>query len=107
MGQPTGNMGYAYYQGTSMAAPHVAGIVALMLARNASLGVDQVKSILQQTVTPFPGGSTCNTNICGTGIANARSAVLAVPASSGASLALARQSGQRYPARRRFHHRAD
>lgn len=79
-----GNMGYAYYQGTSMAAPHVAGIVALMLARNNALGVDQIKSILQQTVTPFPGGSTCNTNICGTGIANARSAVLAVPASSGA-----------------------
>ena len=72
-----GAMGYEFMQGTSMASPHVAGIVALMLARNNSLTADQVKTMLQQSVTPFPGGSTCNTSLCGAGIANAKGAVLA------------------------------
>ncbi|HQZ21583.1 MAG TPA: S8 family peptidase [Thermoflexales bacterium] len=79
-----GQMAYAYYQGTSMATPHVAGIIALMLARNNSLTPDQIKTILKQTVTPFPSGSTCNTSICGVGIANAKAAVQAVSGASGA-----------------------
>lgn len=37
------------YTGTSMSAPHVAGAVALMLQKQASLTPGQVKSILQQT----------------------------------------------------------
>ena len=66
---------YYYYYGTSMAAPHVAGVVSLMLSRNPSLTPDQVLSILQSTAKPFPNGSTCNTTICGSGIVNAASAV--------------------------------
>jgi serine protease len=71
---------YAYYQGTSMSAPHVAGVASLMLSRNPTLTPAQILSIMQSTVTNFPGGSTCNTSICGSGIVNAGAAVSAVPA---------------------------
>jgi serine protease len=66
---------YYYYTGTSMAAPHVSGVVSLMFSRNPSLTPAQVLSILQATAKPFPTGSTCNTSICGSGIVNAASAV--------------------------------
>ncbi len=69
---------YAYYQGTSMAAPHVTGVVSLLYSLNPALTPAQVLSILQSTVTAFPGGSTCNTSICGSGIVNAGAAVAAV-----------------------------
>jgi len=41
--------GYAYYSGTSMASPHVAGVAALVLAANSDLSNADVRSILQQT----------------------------------------------------------
>jgi serine protease len=67
---------YAYYQGTSMAAPHVTGVVSLMFSVNPSLTPTQVLNILQSTVTPFPAGSTCITTYdCGSGIVNAQAAV--------------------------------
>jgi serine protease len=62
---------YEYYQGTSMAAPHVAGVVALMLSKNSALTPDQVKTMLQQTARTFP--ATCSQ--CGSGIINASAAV--------------------------------
>lgn len=40
---------YAYYSGTSMAAPHVAGVVALMLSANRNLTDAQVRQIITQT----------------------------------------------------------
>jgi serine protease len=66
---------YEYYQGTSMAAPHVAGVVSLMFSVNPTLTPTQVMNILQSTVTPFPSGSSCNTSNCGSGIVNAQAAV--------------------------------
>jgi serine protease len=62
---------YALYNGTSMATPHVAGVVALMLSVNATLTPDQVTSILQSTARAFP--ATCSQ--CGSGIVNANAAV--------------------------------
>lgn len=41
--------GYAYYSGTSMASPHVAGVAALVLSANSTLTNVQVRSILQGT----------------------------------------------------------
>jgi subtilisin family serine protease len=41
--------GYDYFQGTSMAAPHVAGTVALMLEGNPTLTVEDVYAALQDT----------------------------------------------------------
>ncbi len=67
--------GYAAYNGTSMASPHVAGIVSLMLSVNPGLSNTEVLDILQDTVTPFPGYSDCSTSTCGAGIVNAGNAV--------------------------------
>ncbi|MFT6902197.1 MAG: serine protease AprX [Colwellia sp.] len=46
---------YTRISGTSMAAPHVAGIVALMLEANPALTNLQIKAIIQQTATNMPG----------------------------------------------------
>ncbi len=46
---------YTHLDGTSMAAPHVAGIVALMLEADPTLTPYEVKAILQETATNVPG----------------------------------------------------
>ncbi len=66
---------YIYYQGTSMATPHVSGVVSLLYSLNPSITPAQVLQILQNTVTAFPSGSTCTTSNCGSGILNAGNAV--------------------------------
>lgn len=72
---------YMYYAGTSMAAPHVTGVVSLLYGLNPALLPNQILQILQDTATNFPLSSTCNTSICGSGIVNAGAAVMhiAVP----------------------------
>ena len=62
---------YLFYNGTSMAAPHVSGVVSLLLTMRPILTPDEVEQILRSNVTFFPAGSTCNTSDCGTGIVNA------------------------------------
>ena len=62
---------YAYYQGTSMAAPHVSAVVALMLEKNPQLTPDQVEGALKSTSRAFP--AACSQ--CGTGIVDANAAV--------------------------------
>jgi serine protease len=62
---------YAFYQGTSMATPHVVGVVALMLQAKSTLTPDEVTGILQSTARAFP--TTCSQ--CGSGIVNASAAV--------------------------------
>jgi serine protease len=69
---------YDAYQGTSMAAPHVAGIAALMLGVNPNLSPAEIYYLLQLTATPFPSDSQCAQNErCGVGIASASAAVAA------------------------------
>ena len=70
---------YEYYNGTSMAAPHVAGVASLLYSLSPSLTPGQVGRILTSTITAFPVGSTCNTSICGAGIVNAGAAVNTLP----------------------------
>jgi len=72
---------YAFYQGTSMAAPHVSGVVSLMLSLDPTLNYAGVLAILQATARPFPPGGTddaCTTAICGAGIVNAAAALALV-----------------------------
>lgn len=48
----TPNNTYSWFDGTSMAAPHVSGTAALMLSANPFLSVEQVESILIDTANP-------------------------------------------------------
>ncbi|TMO55189.1 S8 family peptidase [Pseudoalteromonas phenolica] len=62
---------YAYSQGTSMAAPHVAGVAALIKQAKPSATPDEIETILKNTTKSF--GAACNN--CGTGIIDAAAAV--------------------------------
>lgn len=63
--------------GTSMAAPHVTGTIALMLSLNASLDRATVISLLRASARPSPGTSACalvdNAGFCGAGLLDALS----------------------------------
>ncbi|WII71618.1 S8 family serine peptidase [Bdellovibrio sp. 22V] len=63
---------YAAFDGTSMATPHVSGVVALMKSANKALTGAQVKTILKQTAQPL-GPNTANEY--GAGLVNAEAAV--------------------------------
>jgi serine protease len=64
--------------GTSMASPHVAGIVALMKSVRPSLTPQEAKDVLMATAREFP--LACNG--CGSGIVDATAAVNAVSTKS-------------------------
>lgn len=66
-----GSDSYGYSQGTSMAAPHVAGVAALILQKKPAATPDEVESILKTTTRAFP--ATCSS--CGSGIVDANAAV--------------------------------
>nr|WP_190173021.1 S8 family serine peptidase [Streptomyces mirabilis] len=66
---------YAYYQGTSMATPHIVGLVALMKSANPSLTPAQVETAIKNNARALPG--TCSGG-CGAGLADATKTVQAV-----------------------------
>ena len=65
---------YVYYQGTSMATPHVAGVVALMYAVKPTATPTQIETALKNSTRAFP--ATCSQ--CGTGIVDAPAAIAAI-----------------------------
>ncbi|WP_218133739.1 S8 family peptidase [Lentzea fradiae] len=66
---------YQPYQGTSMAAPHIAGLAALLIAKKPSLTPAQVKDLIKINARALPG--TCSGG-CGAGLADAAKTVAAV-----------------------------
>jgi len=68
---------YVCMSGTSMAAPHISGLVALILARNPDLAPDQVEAAIKSSARSFVGGGTCTLTTCGAGIADAAAVIVA------------------------------
>jgi subtilisin family serine protease len=66
---------YEFWQGTSMASPHVAGLVALMLEQGVN--PDSVRTILQNTAVDL--GTAGFDNEFGHGLIDAKAALDAVP----------------------------
>lgn len=74
-----GSDSYGYSQGTSMAAPHVAGVAALIKQAKPSASPDEIEAILKSTARSFP--ASCNN--CGSGIVDANAAVIAAQGTGG------------------------
>lgn len=64
---------YGTMSGTSMAAPEVSGIVAMMCSVNPNLGIKEVKEILKNTATDI--GTPGSDIYTGAGVVNAQKAV--------------------------------
>ncbi len=88
----SGQTSYYFLGGTSMACPHVTGIVALMLQKNPSLTAAQTESILEASAVPLPPGSrdvknpdgstvtvSWGADATGAGLATADAALAATP----------------------------
>jgi subtilisin family serine protease len=55
--------GYASWNGTSMAGPHVAGLVALIISANPELAgqVETIETIIEETAVPVQAAQDCGT----------------------------------------------
>jgi subtilisin family serine protease len=68
--------GFWFYQGTSMATPHVSGVAALLLARNSTLTPDDIRDVLQSTADDL--GVAGRDNTFGYGLVNAKAALMSI-----------------------------
>lgn len=73
---------YAYYQGTSMAAPHIAGLAALAKSAKSSLTPAQIESAIKTNSRALPGACSGG---CGAGLADAAKTVQAVSGTDGST----------------------
>ena len=70
----TNQWGYYFYQGTSMASPHIAGVAALVLSIGGTIDTpSEVREVLQSTADDI--GSPGKDTIYGYGLVNAAAAV--------------------------------
>ncbi len=86
---------YASYSGTSMAGPHVAGLVALLISAEPELRgqVALIREIIESTAIALDTDEVCGgtaegekSNVYGSGRIDALAAVLAAPAAAGGSV---------------------
>lgn len=75
-----GEPALAAYQGTSMAAPHIAGLAALLYSEDTSLSPSQIETIIKQSAVNRPVLGCSN---CGAGIADALVALRSIDSGSG------------------------
>jgi subtilisin family serine protease len=73
---------YIDMEGTSMAAPHVTGVVALMLERNSNLTFDQIRATIQTFCRPPTGVNPLPNNDWGFGKVDAQLAIASIPPGS-------------------------
>lgn len=86
----SGQTSFYFLGGTSMASPHVAGIVALMAQKNPGLTAANAETILQETAIPLPPGSrdvsgvtySWDADATGSGLVTADAALAAVMAAA-------------------------
>ncbi|MBW7915529.1 MAG: S8 family serine peptidase [Trueperaceae bacterium] len=80
---------YGLMEGTSMAAPHVSGVVSLMLAREPGLSTAQIRARLHAASAPLalaecaaPVQGLADFNLCGAGLLDANAALLGLTLAS-------------------------
>lgn len=79
---------FPFYQGTSMAAPHVAGVASLMKAVKPTITQAEVLAALSTTARPLTnsacssGNSSVGNNACGAGLIDANAALQAIDSTS-------------------------
>ena len=89
-----GQFTFGYKQGTSMAAPHVAGVLALLKSKDPGLNFSRALSILKRTARPLTasqctGAGTAKEPIdCGAGLIDAQAALTALDPNPDFSLTL-------------------
>ena len=69
---------YSGKTGTSMSAPHVAGVAALLFSAMPTLLIDTVRNLLTSSAREFPAGTFCagrSGNPCGSGMLDATRAL--------------------------------
>jgi len=74
--QVNGQISYYYLSGTSMASPHVAGVVALLAQKNPDLKASEAESILEGTALAMPVWSSSE---AGAGMIDANAALNSIP----------------------------
>jgi serine protease len=94
---PGGGFGYGYKQGTSMATPHVAGVLALLKSKDPTLNFSRALSILKRTARPLTalqcsgtgtGSKALFPSDCGAGLIDAFAALNALGTNPDFSLTL-------------------
>jgi len=71
---------YVFYQGTSMACPHAAGVAALLLALDPTLTPQEIEDVLTSTAVDL--GAAGRDDLYGHGLIDARAALVAVQAAN-------------------------
>lgn len=88
-GGADGEFAYTFLSGTSMASPHVAGVIALMLSANPDLDADDIDRLLENGALTDDLGEAGRDDLYGHGLINARKAVDAALAEAGGNSSVA------------------